>query len=81
MSSVDLSYFQVDCRIKAQQIAMLQSMRTTPDEQLIARVSNAVQPWKAITDNRVYIENQQIGSTRTNWFINQHLMALKECPN
>ena len=81
MAAADLNYFQINCKIKTEQIAMLQSMRTTPDEQLIARVSNALQPWQVVTSNEEYKHKQQIGSTRTNWLINQHLMALRECPN
>ena len=81
MAATDLNYFQVNCKLKAEQIVMLQSMRASPDEQLIARVSNAVQPWQVITNKDAYNQKQQIGSSRTNWLINQHLMALRECPN
>ena len=76
MAAADLNYFQVNCKLKAEQIVMLQSMRASPDEQLIARVSNAVQPWQVITNKDAYNQKQQIGSSRTNWLINQHLMAL-----
>ena len=36
MSIDDLEYFQYDCRISAQQIAMLNSMRRTADDQLLS---------------------------------------------
>lgn len=35
MSINDLEYFQYDCRISGQQIAMLNSMRRTADDQLL----------------------------------------------
>jgi len=36
MSIRDLEYFQYDCRISARQIAMLNSMRRTADDQLLS---------------------------------------------
>lgn len=81
MAAVDLGSFQIDCRIKEQQIALLQSMRVSKDDQLINALSNVFQPWQTITaPNQVY-QRQQIQSGRTNWLINQNLQRLAyDCP-
>lgn len=79
MSYHDLNYFKVDCKIKSQQIAMLQSMRPTADEKLIARFNNAVQPWQQVTNPQEFHYRQSLGYNRIDWMINQHLMTLKEC--
>jgi len=80
MAFHDLDYFQVTCSQKAQQIAMLQSMRSTSDDRLFARASNALQPWLMITNPGQYNENVSRGSSRTDWLLNQKLMELRACP-
>ena len=80
MAAYDLDYFQVTCSQKAQQIAMLQSMRSTRDDRLFARASNALQPWLIITNPGQYNENISRGSNRTDWLLNQKLMELAQCP-
>lgn len=79
MSYQDLNYFKVDCRIKTQQIAMLQSMRPTADEKIIARFNNVAHPWQQVTNPNEFYHRHNLGSNRIDWMINQHLMALKEC--
>lgn len=79
MAYEDLNYFQVDCRRKAEQIAMLQSMRATRDEKFYARMNNFLQPWQIVTDPKAYAHRQEVGYGRSDWIINQNLLALKEC--
>lgn len=79
MSAQDLNYFQVDCRRKEQQVAMLQSMRQTSDEQASAVFTNAFTPWRAITDPIAYQRRHEIGSGTTNRQINYNLHLLSYC--
>jgi len=76
MLSFDIDHFQVDCKNKQQQIRLLQSMRTTADDRLVAGFSNVLQPWTAVTDPVKYYERQQIQTGRTNWLINQTLREI-----
>ena len=78
MAFVDLDRYQIDCRYKAQQIAMLQSMRPTPDDRLFARIENAFNPFSIITDTNQHFDRKAISSGRTEWIINQKLMALRD---
>jgi hypothetical protein len=75
----DLNYFQVDCKIKAQQIAMLQSMRQTPDERFFAQLRNAFQPWNIITDPNTRNINNSIAHGNPNKYIDFHLNSLRYC--
>ena len=77
MASVDLEYFQVDCKIRQQQIVLLQNMRTNRDDSLVANVGNILQPWQAFTRPDQYYQRSQIGSSRVNWLINQHLLTIQ----
>jgi len=78
MNFVDLDYFQIDCSRRNEQIAFLQSMRSTPDDRLLARASNALQPWQIFTNSEAYSNRAALGSNRTDWVINQKLMALRD---
>ena len=81
MAAVDLGSFQIDCRIKEQQIALLQSMRVSRDDRIINSLANLAQPWQAITAPDQVYQRQQIQSGRTNWLINQNLQRLAyDCP-
>ncbi len=80
MSTQDLNWFQPDCNHKEAQIAMLQSMRKTPDEAIAARFRNILQPWKAITNPAEYHANDQIGYGNHDHYINFHLNQLRYCP-
>ncbi len=50
MTHEQLRYFQIDCKIKNQQMAMLESMRLTPDEQFIASMKE-INPFEPRTSN------------------------------
>ena len=74
----DLDYFQIDCSRRAEQIAFLQSLRSTADDRLFARATNALMPWRMFTNPAAYNNNAAQGSSRTDWVINQKLMALRD---
>lgn len=76
MAAQDLDYFVVDCRIKAQQIAMLQSMRTDPDTRLFNGLSNILQPWRVVTNPNERARANAVYIGQTDWLINQHLMSI-----
>lgn len=76
----DLDRFHVDCSRKEQQIAMLQAQRSSPDDQFLSRLSNALQPWQAFTGDPDRSLRGDIGRGMTNWQINQNLMRLRNCP-
>ena len=78
MGFTDLDNFQIDCSHRTEQIAFLQSMRSTPDDQLYARASNALQPWLIYTNPDQQYNNAVRGHNRTNWVINQKLIALRD---
>lgn len=80
MATQDLEYFQVNCRMKSQQIAMLQSMRTTPDTRLANGVSNLLQPWRIVTDPGERARANAVYTGQTDWLINQHLLSIaRDC--
>jgi len=78
MGFTDLDNFQIDCSHRTEQIAFLQSMRSTSDDQLYARASNALQPWLVLTDPTQQYNNAVRGHGRSNWVINQKLIALRD---
>ena len=52
-------------------------MRTNRDDALVANVSNILQPWQAFTQPDQYYQRGQIGNSRVNWLINQHLLTIR----
>jgi hypothetical protein len=77
----DLERFVIDCRIKHQQMAFLESMRTTPDQELQSRVANQLQFWKVITEPATYHQRHNIGSGRVDWLVNQLMLDIRNnCP-
>lgn len=80
VSTRDLNYFQVDCRIKEQQIAFLQSLRQTNQAQAEARFRLMLQPWQAYSDPQAYAINADMAYGNHNKYINHHLNLLKYCP-
>lgn len=80
MSATDLNYFQPDCRIKQQQIEMLQSMRQSPDEQLFARIHNVTNFWHSFTRPDEYVRRAEIGAGEINRQINYNLYLMSQCP-
>jgi len=78
MAVVDLDTFVIDCKMKHQQVAMLQNMRQSPDEIFRSQTKNAFTPWGVFTAPRTHALNQDIGSGQINWMINQHLIKLRD---
>jgi len=78
MRFADLDTFQVNCNRRTEQIALLQSMRSTTDDRLFALLSNTVQPWKQFSDPDQYRDNAIRGYGRSDWVINQKLMELRD---
>jgi hypothetical protein len=78
MGFADLDSFRIDCSHRNAQIALLQSMRSTPDDRLVARASNAIQPWLAYTNPEQHYNNANRGYGRADWVINQKLIALRD---
>jgi hypothetical protein len=76
MSTIDLNSFQPDCSRRDEQIRMLTSMLNNRDDQFMARLGNALQPWQAVTDPGTYGYRQDVGYGRTNWLIRQNLHIL-----
>jgi hypothetical protein len=79
MSTVDLNYFRVDCKQKQQQVAMLQSMRLSADEQFAARMRLSLQPWTIVTNGTVWAVNYDMAHGNPNRYINYHLNQLRYC--
>ena len=75
----DLDRFYVDCSRKEQQIAMLQAQRSSADDQVLSRITNALQPWQAFTGDPDRDLRMHIGRGMTDWQINQNLMRLRNC--
>lgn len=73
MATVDLNYFQVDCRRKAEQVAMLQAMRQTRDEKFASQMRAMVNPF-------VWTSDHDIAYNNPNKYINYHLRNLSYCP-
>lgn len=81
MAVDDLNRFQIDCRIKTEQIRFLQSLRSTPDNRMAASLTNIVQPWAIVTDYSGYRQRALVGNGYTDWSINQLLLRLSyDCP-
>jgi len=78
MDFTDLDYFQIDCSRRTEQIAFLQSLRSTADDRLLARATNSLMPWRMFTNPSAYYNNAAQGSNRTDWVINQKLIALRD---
>lgn len=72
MSTQDLNHFQVDCRIKTQQVAMLQSMRQTREEQFAANMRSTLRPFSWTHDHDIAYNNP-------NKYIDFHLNQLNYC--
>ena len=76
----DLANFQIDCRIKSQQIAFLEGMRSRGDDRLVSKLSTGA-IWKYYTDPLQYQQYQQMATGRSDWMINQLLMRIQwDCP-
>ena len=81
MAVDDLDRFQIDCRIKAQQIRFLQGMRATQDDRFLAGATNLTRPWTVVTAFPEYKHRVLVNNGYTNWSINQLLMRIShDCP-
>jgi hypothetical protein len=81
MPSMDLDHFQIDCRIKEQQVRFLQSMRVNADERMNAGLLNIGMIWQRFTSPAQFQQRADIGNGYSNWAINQLLMRLAyDCP-
>jgi hypothetical protein len=78
MGFADLDSFQINCSQQTEQMALLQSMRSTRDDRLVARASNAIQPWLAYTNPEQHYNNANRGYGRADWVINQKLLELRD---
>ena len=80
MHTRDLNHFAINCSIKEQQVAMLQSMRQTGDERMVAGFVSML-PWAKFTNPGEYKQNVDVHNGRLNWMINFHLNVLAtQCP-
>ena len=76
MSYSDINYFQMDCDKREQQIKMLQSMESTRDDRLFARLRVIFRPWE-----HQYASNFYQGSGRTDAYIQYQIQDLINfCP-
>jgi hypothetical protein len=72
MSTRDLNHFQIDCKIKNQQVAMLQSMRQSQDEQFAAHMRSMMRPFSWTPDH-------DIAHNNPNKYLDFHLKQLSYC--
>jgi len=72
MSTQDLNHFQIDCKIKSQQVAMLQSMRQSREEQFAADMRSRFRPFSWTPDHDIAYNNP-------NKYIDFHLNQLSYC--
>jgi hypothetical protein len=72
MSTHDLNHYQINCRLKNQQVAFLQSMRQTRDEQFAARMRSLAQTFSWTPDH-------DIAHNNPNKLIDFHLYQLSFC--
>lgn len=73
MNTRDLNHYQISCRFKEQQVAMLQSMRQSRDEQFAASMRSWLRPFSWTPDH-------DIAHNNPNKYINYHLNQLSYCP-
>lgn len=77
----DLNRYQIVCADKQSQVQQLQSMRTTPDEELAARFRLMLQPWRMWTNPAAYDMDQSVGWGNNNMYVNDKLYRLSLCGN
>ena len=79
MTSMDLNYYQVDCRRKQEQIEFLQRQRLSQEEQFAARMRLMWRSDQLVTNSRVYLVNYDMAHGNPNKYINYLLRELAEC--
>ena len=72
MNTRDLNHFQINCKLKDQQVAMLQSMRQTRDEQFAAGMRSMMRPFS-------WTHDHDIAHNNPNKYIDFHLNQLSYC--
>ena len=72
MSTHDLNHYQINCRLKNQQVAFLQSMRQTRDEQFAAGMRSMMRPFS-------WTHDHDIAHNNPNKYIDFHLNQLSYC--
>jgi len=72
MNTQDLNHFQIDCRIKSQQVAMLQSMRQSRDDMFASSMRSMARPFSWTPDH-------DIAHNNPNKYIDFHLNQLSYC--
>lgn len=72
MSTMDLNTYQVNCKLKRQQVEFLQSMRQTRDEQFAASMRGVIRPFS-------WTHDHDIAHNNPNKFIDFHLKQLSYC--
>ena len=72
MSPVDLNHYQINCKLKDQQVAMLQSMRQSKNDIFAARMRAMTQPFAWGPDH-------DIANGNANHYIDFHLRHLSYC--
>jgi len=76
MAYNDVNYYQMDCAKKNEQIAMLNSMRSSRDDRAMAKLRNIFQPWLQVTDPTEYANNYYQGTGRTDAYIDYKIQDL-----
>jgi hypothetical protein len=76
MAYNDVNHYQMDCAKKNEQVAMLNSMRSSRDDRAMAKLRNIFQPWLQVTDPDQYANNYYQGIGRTDAYINYKIQDL-----
>jgi hypothetical protein len=79
MTTMDLNYYQVDCRRKQEQIEFLQRQRISRDDQFAARMRLMFRSDQLITNPRMYMVNYDMAHGNPNKYINYLLQELAAC--
>jgi hypothetical protein len=72
MNTVDLNTYQINCKLKDQQVAFLQSMRQTREEQFAAHMRSTFRPFS-------WTHDHDIAHNNPNKYIDYHLNQLSYC--
>jgi hypothetical protein len=76
MSAQELENFEINCSKRTEQVAFLESQRSTDVDRQNARLENFFKPWKLWTERDDFEANTSMGSGQQEWIINQKLMRI-----
>jgi len=76
MSARELENFEINCSKRTEQVAFLESQRSTDVDRQNARLENFFKPWKLWTERDGFEDNVSMGSGQQEWIINQKLMRI-----